>query len=285
MGIKKAVPHLFTSMNLLSGCVGIILAFHQELFWSSVLIGCAALFDFVDGLAARLLKVQSNFGKELDSLADMVTFGLLPGIMMWQFINIGFSSYFVPFHERPTAVILWSLVALLIPIFSALRLANFNIDTRQSDSFIGLPTPACAMFVASIPLIMEVQFNLNMYHPIVGDVWADVSRMYYWDVIEQWVVKLLFNPYFFVGLAITLSALLVAPVKLLALKFKNLSWADNKIRYIFLGTAFVGIWVAILPFFNIKGISYTPLGFIMLPIVLVLYVLLSIVNNILKISE
>ena len=142
--IIKSIPNTITTLNLLSGVMAIIFAFHfgQEIGalkgyqWAFICIGCAAIFDFCDGASARLLKAYSPIGAELDSLADLVSFGVAPAMLVFNIINIANEVEFTP----------WSLIALLIPAMGALRLARFNVDTRQTTSFIGLPIPAGAIF-------------------------------------------------------------------------------------------------------------------------------------------
>ena len=151
----------------------------------------AMIFDFLDGFTARILKVHSEIGKELDSLADMVTFGVLPSVMVYHLL-LPVSSYFlIPF------------AAYLIAVFSALRLAKFNIDERQTTTFIGLPTPANALFISSLYFVFQQFTMLN-------------------------------NEFFIVGIIIIFSFLLVSPLELFSLKFKSFGWRDNVVRYIFL---------------------------------------------------
>lgn len=260
--IKKNIPNAITCGNLLCGCLAIVKAFEGDLVWAAYLVGIALVLDFFDGFTARLLKVASPIGKDLDSLADMVTFGVVPGIVMFQLIS--FSVFKLYFGVDPAAKEGWTIYpplsalpdsgniteinsnyihlkyfAFIIPIFSAIRLAKFNNDTRQSDSFIGVPTPANAMFICSIPLI----YNLTG------------SPIQFFDE----------NPFVLCLVSLIMSLLLVAPLPLLALKFKNFGWADNKMRFIL-----IGLSVACLAVFQFVGI----------PLVIILYILLSIVNNI-----
>jgi CDP-diacylglycerol---serine O-phosphatidyltransferase len=253
MNIKKHIPNFLTCCNLLCGCLGIIKCFepigfyfggynYQNLVAASLLIFLACIFDFLDGFAARVLKVPSTIGKELDSLADVVSFGVLPGLILYQLIMMtdfvqSLSTElhtFIYYFETPPGIIV-----LLIPIFSALRLAKFNIDTRQSESFIGVPTPANAILIASLPLILA---------------YSDSSL----------IKNSISNPYFLITLTLLMSYLLVAEFPLFALKFKNFKWADNKIRFIFMGASIILfiflIWTAI-------------------PIIIFLYIILSLVEN------
>jgi len=190
----KHIPNAMTCGNLLCGCIGLVMAMRGHLDTAAWLIGLAAILDFGDGFVARLVNVSGPFGKELDSLADVVTFGVLPAVIVFQlcwFQQLGPVSY----------------GAFLIAVLSALRLANFNIDTRQSESFIGLPVPANAMMIAAFPL-------MGRYQPQFDSIWQNDIAM---------------------GIMIAFSFLLVSEIPLFALKFKSFAWVDNKIKYIFLG--------------------------------------------------
>ena len=186
----------------------------------------AAIADFFDGLAARILKVHSPIGKELDSLADVVSFGVAPGMIIYHLIGTH------PFD--------WA--GLLIPIFGAIRLARFNVDTRQTFHFIGLPIPANALLIAAFPLILQ--------------------HDQYWHSI--YLTNVTFSIWFFIGLAIICSGMMVSEVKLFSLKMKNMSWASNKTRYSFV----------ILSLICFLILSYTSV-----PIIMILYVLLSLMSK------
>ena len=156
--IVHQVPNVITGMNLFAGSVSIVYAFNNQLEMAFYLILLAAVFDFFDGFVARLLNAQSEFGKELDSLADVISFGLAPAVIMFQFFQsnmevFGFEAYpFLPY------------ISFIIPVFSAFRLAKFNLDTRQSESFLGLPTPANALFIGSYVFLPNF-FNIA-HHPL-----------------------------------------------------------------------------------------------------------------------
>ena len=197
--IKRNLPNALTCGNLLCGCVGVVEAFHSNLLLSCVLIGIALVFDFFDGFLARLLKVSSPIGRDLDSLADMVTFGLLPSVIVYQLLMQSIPDLFGIWKAYP---------AFIIAVFSAIRLAKFNNDPRQSDSFIGVPTPANAMFIASLPLIVHTQSE-------------------YWK-------NIIINTNNLLIMSIVMSLLLVAEIPLLALKFKSFGWKGNEIRYSFI---------------------------------------------------
>lgn len=195
--IKKHIPNAITCMNLSAGCVAIVYGFEGSFYLAALFVGLAAFFDFLDGLAARVLHAYSPMGKELDSLADMVSFGVAPGVIAFSYLSLqcmmtGQSN-------------LLAYTGFLIPIFSALRLAKFNLDKRQTSSFLGLPTPANALFwVFSFGNAFGVFLDFN------------------------------FNPIFIVfGILIT-SALLVSEIPMFSLKFSNLHWKGNRLRYYFL---------------------------------------------------
>ena len=244
MNIKKHIPNVITCGNLFCGCLAIVSAMHGYLIVSAYLVGIAAVLDFFDGFAARLLKVGGELGKQLDSLADMVTFGVVPGIIMFQMIR-GNSIYSVTPGWHTTIIpnyLPLSFSAFLITIFSCIRLAKFNIDTRQTNSFIGVPTPANTILICSIPLINNFQPEILGFH----------------------IYTITGNVYFLIGLTLIMSYLLIAELPLFALKFKNFGWADNKIRY-----SFLIISVILLILFQ----------FIAIPFIIFLYIVLSVINN------
>jgi CDP-diacylglycerol---serine O-phosphatidyltransferase len=202
--VKKHLPNALTCGNLFCGCVGITAAFQNELPLSAYLIGIAAVLDFLDGFVARWLKAYSAIGKDLDSLADCVTFGVLPAVIVFQLMRKSMAG-----DEFGLIIyVLLPYTAFLLAVFSALRLAKFNVDTRQSDSFIGVPTPANAILIASLPLIL-------LQYPAAA--------------------QLILNVYFLIGLTLLMSYLLVAEIPLFALKFKSYTFAGNRIKYFFLG--------------------------------------------------
>lgn len=183
--------------NLLCGCLGIIAVFEGNLITASYLIFIAGILDFLDGFVARAMNSSSPIGKELDSLADMVTFGALPAFMVMKLLTMA----------NPNLEVYFMYMPLVLALFSALRLAKFNIDTRQSESFIGVPTPANALVVSALPLILEFNAEYSDY---------------------------ILNPYTLIAYSLIMSYLLVAELPLFALKFKNFNWNDNKIKFIFL---------------------------------------------------
>jgi len=197
--LKKHLPNAITCANLFSGCVGIVLAFKGELIAAAYAIFLSAIFDFFDGLASRVLKSFSGIGKDLDSLADMVSFGVLPAVIMYQL--------FLQAHQIEISSWL-NFIAFLIPVFSALRLAKFNVDTRQAENFIGMPTPANAILIASFPII--IGHNNRYYTPY------------------------LLNPYVLSCFVVIMCSLLVVEVPMMSLKFKNKDFNKNIYRYLLL---------------------------------------------------
>jgi CDP-diacylglycerol--serine O-phosphatidyltransferase len=193
MNLLKHLPNAMTCGNLLCGCIGIVMTLRGHLDTAAWLIGLAAILDFGDGFVARLVKVSGPFGKELDSLADVVTFGVLPAMIVFQlcwFQGLGIISY----------------GAFLIAVLSALRLAKFNIDTRQSEQFIGLPTPANTLLIAAFPLMQR-------YQPQYDAIWKNDIAL---------------------GMMIAFSFMMVSEIPLFALKFKSFDWAENRIKFSFL---------------------------------------------------
>ena len=201
--MKKHIPNGVTCLNLFSGCLGIVYAFQGELKLASYAILAAAIFDFLDGMLARLLKAYSDIGKQLDSLADVVSFGVLPSVLIYQL-----------FLQSPQEGLLSTWInysAFLIAVFSALRLAKFNIDVRQSENFIGLPTPANALLISSFPFIIDQDF----------------------------LASYILNPYFLLLFSIIMSILLVSEIPLISLKFKNVELKQNILRYILVFSSLV----------------------------------------------
>ena len=195
--MKKHIPNFITCLNLFSGCLAIYAAFNNDLLNSFYFIIIAAVFDFLDGLAARLLNVKSELGKQLDSLGDIVSFGVAPACIMFMLIKSAssVSDFILSTNYLP-------FLAFIIVVFSGLRLAKFNIDENQTDSFIGLPTPANAIFIGSLPFVM-------------------IHNNFAW----------LANPFCLAIVTLILSYLLVSPLPLFALKFHNLSWKENQYRF------------------------------------------------------
>lgn len=228
MSIKKHIPNAITSLNLLSGMVGIVFVLQGKIEWGAYFILLAALFDFLDGFVARMLKVHSEIGKQLDSLADLVTFGVLPSFILLKMVD-----------ENPTFTYL-PYVTLIVGIFSALRLAKFNIDTRQTDRFIGVPTPANALLISTLPFFIAKFSGLG---------------------------ELIAQPESLVILSIIMSLLLVAEIPLIALKFKSFGIKENIFRYL---TLLIGIGCII------------SLGLAGIPIVIISYIVLSVLEGLIS---
>ncbi len=244
MGLKKHVPNLITSLNLLSGSIAVIFAVQGNLVLAAIFVAAGIFFDFFDGLAARALDVKSEVGLQMDSLADVVTSGVVPGIVMYQLIikalpssgglSTDWNSSEFDLNLQPFA-----LIGLLIIVASAYRLAKFNVDDRQTDSFIGLPTPANALLILSLPLILTYESV-----PLIN--------------------QLILNEWFLVGLTILSCILLNAELPLFALKFSNWGFKENKLRYFFIISCLLLIVL---------------LKFIAIPAIILLYVLLSAISN------
>lgn len=220
--IRKHIPNTITSLNLVSGCIAIVFAFQEAYFTAALFVALAAVFDFLDGFAARLLKAYSPMGKELDSLADMVSFGVAPGVMAYSFIasqamNMGSPTWLA-----------WT--GFLIPVFSALRLAKFNLDERQTSTFLGLPTPANALFWA-----FGIGSSFNFF------------------------LSYSFDPIILVAGVLLFSALLVLEIPMFSLKFKHFGWMGNRLRYYFL----LGC-IVLLALLRINGIAPCIVWYILL---------------------
>ena len=226
--------------NLVCGTLAVWQALQGNLICAALFIFLGAFFDFFDGMTARLLHVQSAIGKELDSLSDVVTFGVAPGFIVFSLLESITSQM---------GIMEWlKFIALLMPALSSYRLAKFNLDERQASSFIGLPTPANAMVWAAYGIILSV---------------SDSSKLllFSWFSGEN-LVDLMSNPWLIAILSVVMSVSLVLEVPLFALKFKNFSWTDNKVRY-----SFLGIDLLLLLFLGVYAV----------PVIVLFYVLLSIV--------
>jgi CDP-diacylglycerol--serine O-phosphatidyltransferase len=234
MQIRNHIPNFITCFSLFTGCIAVVTVFDQKLTMTSLLIGIAIVFDFLDGMAARILHAKSDIGKQLDSLADIVSFGVAPGMIIYKLLDTSIAN--AGLTQFPIGIIPY--FSILIPVFSALRLAKFNIDTRQTDIFYGLPTPANAIFLASLPLILAA------------------------TTPEQWIHTLISNAYFLLIVTLVFSGLLVANIRLFSLKFTNFSWHLNRLRYVFL---FLSLTLIIL------------LKFIALPLIIIMYILISLI--------
>lgn len=240
----KQIPNLITSLNLLCGCVAIIFAVSGDLVAASFFAFTGIFFDFFDGFAARALNAQSQVGLELDSLADVVTSGVVPGIVMLQLLSESFTGHTMDI-ANVTSDLGWNnsivgylpFIGLLITVASAYRLAKFNVDTRQTTSFIGLPTPANTLLILSFPLILAFQ-NIASIENIILNHW------------------------FLIGITLLSCVLLNAEIPLFAFKFKTWGFKENATKYIFLVVA-----IALIAL----------LKFIAIPIIILLYIIISLV--------
>ena len=235
MTIKKHLPNVLTLGNLLCGTIAVIFAVQEDFLSAALFVVLGIVFDFFDGFVARLLNVSGELGKQLDSLADMVTSGVVPGIVMLQLLKNNpvtevDSLNYVPY------------IGLLLTLAACYRLATFNLDTRQTDSFIGLPTPAMSLFVIALPLI-----------PIYAN--------------NVFFIELAQNNYFLIAVTLVLSYLMNAEISLFSLKFKSFGLKENKLKYFFL-LASIALVLC--------------LEVIAIPLVIVLYVLLSVGSNLRK---
>ena len=228
------IPNILTLLNLACGVLAILFVFQGQLDNTVAALGFSLGFDFLDGMVARLLKQASPIGKELDSLADMVSFGVVPGLIMAKLLLASQGESFPP-ESLSAGNFLW-LGGILVAMFSGLRLAKFNIDTRQSDSFIGLPTPANTLLILSFWIIVEK-------YP------------------DHFLVPALQNSWLLLALAVLSSYLLVAELPLIALKFKKWTFAQNQYRYILIIAS-----LALFAFFGPSAI----------PFIILLYICLSI---------
>lgn len=224
-GITRHIPNFVTACNLFSGCIAAVMAFQANYEAAILFIILGATFDFFDGMLARLFHVSGPLGKELDSLADDITFGFAPSVIVFSL----FKEVQYPAFMQCIADI-FPYTAFIIAVFSALRLGKFNIDPRQSSSFIGLPTPANALFWGSL---------------VVGG--------------HSFLISDTFNALHLFILVLLMSYLLVAELPMFSLKFKNLSWKDNKISYIFLL-----VCIPLLVIFRISGFAAIILWYILL---------------------
>jgi CDP-diacylglycerol--serine O-phosphatidyltransferase len=235
--MKKHIPNLLTLGNLLCGTIATMFAVQSDYALAGIFVILGIFFDFLDGFVARLLKVSGELGKQLDSLADMVTSGVVPGIIMSKLIkdNLIYRS-----NSFDGSVLDISIIGLILTLAACYRLAKFNIDTRQSDSFIGLPTPAMSLFVISLPLIQQ-----------------------YSDV--EFAKNLISNNYFLIAVTWVLSYFMNAEIPLFSLKFKEYSFKNNWIKYIFLLISLLLIFVV---------------NFISIPLIIILYIVLSLIQKI-----
>ena len=238
--MKQHIPNFITLLNLFSGCIAVVFAVFNQLDLAALFVILGIFFDFFDGLMARLLNVQSELGVQLDSLADMVTSGLVPGVVMFQLLTMsqkgGWNLDLFGVH---TEIGILPLFGFLITLASAYRLANFNVDENQVSSFLGLPTPANALLILSLPLILSYQNNT-----FLNDI-----------ILNQW---------FLIGVTIVSCFLLNSKIRLFALKFDNYGFKENGLKYIFLLLSLVFLLT---------------LKFLAIPLIIVFYILCSLLRK------
>ncbi|WP_310594348.1 CDP-alcohol phosphatidyltransferase family protein [Flavobacterium sp.] len=234
MTIQKHIPNAITLMNLFCGCIAVVFALNNDFEMAFYWVSLGIFLDFFDGFFARLFQVSSPLGLQLDSLADMVTSGVVPGIVMYQLMGSSSS-----FPQWGWSMEPWPFLGFLITLGSCYRLANFNIDTRQTDSFIGLPTPANALFILSLPLVL--QYSDSML-----------------------VLELLTNPWVLVLITLLSVYMLNAEIPLFSLKIKKFSFKENALQ---------------IRFFICSVVLITSFQYAGIPLVIVIYVLLSVAVN------
>jgi len=203
-------------MNLISGCMAVYMGIEGELGMAAIFILAASVFDFMDGMFARLLKSYSEIGKQMDSLADLVSFGVAPAAILWSMLEQAMFGSNLSFADLEAGPLQWVLLlsVLLVPVAGAFRLAKFNIDTRQNESFLGLPIPANAMFYASLALILDFGKLTAINH-------------------------LLLNPSFIAVAIVIFPCLMISEIPMFSLKIKHFKWQGNQVRFLFLGLCVV----------------------------------------------
>lgn len=235
--MRQHIPNFITLLNVLSGCIATVLAVQNKLDLAALFVFVGILCDFMDGLAARLLKAYSDIGVQLDSLADMITSGLVPGIVMFQLLTMAQKEgWNLDMFGMHTELDILPLFGFLITMASAYRLANFNVDENQVTSFKGLPTPANALLILSLPLILMFQNT-----PLLNEI-----------ILNQW---------FLIGLTIVSAFLLNSRIELFSLKFENYGFKENGAKYLFL----IGSLVLLLL-----------MRFLAIPFIILLYILVSL---------
>lgn len=236
--MKRHLPNLFTLLNVLCGCIAAVFAVQGEMELTALFVFLGIFFDYFDGLLARLLHVQSDLGIQLDSLADMITSGLVPGLVMYHLMDLSQAGHWtLPYETAIHWPDLFPFLGFLVTLASAYRLARFNIDENQVSSFIGLPTPANALLILSLPLILLYQGS---------------------DAVNSVIL----NPIFLTVQTLLSSFLLNAPIRLFALKFKTWSFKDNALRYLFVILSLVLLLT---------------LQFMAVPVIIAFYILSSLI--------
>lgn len=240
--MKQNLPNFFTAANLFCGMVALIFIGTGNLMGATIMVFTSLVMDFLDGFVARAVGVSSPIGKELDSLADMVTFGAVPGFVMARLLTEASGGSFLPatlWGTGSTTAFPWFLGAFLITIFSAVRLARFNLDERQSDAFYGVPTPANTIVIFSLWLSKEWQAG-------------------------SWLDGVVGNPWILLGITALSCYLLIADVRLIAMKFKHFGWKGNEFRYLMMVSTIVALAL---------------FQYVSIPFLFLLYLVLSLADN------
>lgn len=235
------VPNFITALNLAAGSMAVFLGIEGQLAWAACCIGAAAVFDFLDGMAARLLHAYSEIGKQLDSLADLVSFGLAPAAILMSLLQLAMFGNIRPLALIEASPLQWVflLSVLLVPIAGAFRLAKFNLDTRQSENFLGLPIPANALFYASIALLVDLG-----QHPVIS--------------------KIILSRFNLLTVMVVLSALMISELPMFSMKVKHLKWQGNQVRFLF-----AGLCIVLLIFLKLYA----------LPLIIISYILIALVSK------
>ncbi|OWP84671.1 phosphatidylserine synthase [Flavobacterium davisii] len=240
MLIKSQIPNLITLLNLFSGCIAIVFVSQLQFEWAFFFVCLGIFLDFFDGFFARLFKVQSPLGLQLDSLADMVTSGVAPGYVMFQMLLKATEVHQeTNLNTWDNAFMFLPFLGFIVTLGSCFRLANFNIDTRQTDSFIGVPTPANSLFVMSLPLVIQYA-NIPVF------------------------INILQNTYVLLFITALSAYVMNAEIPLFSLKIKQFTWSKNALQIFFLTLSIILLFV-----FKYLGI----------PFVIISYILLSVINN------
>ncbi len=234
MNIKKHIPNIITLLNLFCGCIALVFVSKLDFEKAFLFVALGIFLDFFDGFFARLFKVSSPLGLQLDSLADMVTSGVVPGYVMFQM--------FQGLEYDPNLFSIYATFGFVITLGACYRLANFNIDTRQSDSFIGLPTPANALFILSLPLIFK-----NFEYELINDLLTNHSVLVAITLLSAYIMN--------------------AEIPLFSLKIKSFNLKDNLLQIVFLTVS-----VALIGFFQFFGVA----------IVILFYIFLSVFMKVFK---
>jgi len=235
----KQIPNAVTLLNLFLGSVAVVLAIKGLPHYSAIIIGICSLLDFADGMLARLLKAHSALGQQLDSLADLVSFGMAPSAIIYHYMHQAAQTI------NPTALqIVLPFSAFLLATFAGLRLAIFNIDTRQTNSFIGLPTPANAAFFASLSFVPAFATRQGFIFSLVENITSSLPAMLIMIIVFSW--------------------LMISPIHMFSLKIKNFRWKENEIRYIFAGLVLLSILI-----FGLQAVA----------LIVIFYIILSLVST------